>query len=65
MTKSKENHELETIDWGFLRIINYRGVLVKKIHGGFIIFNRIVGSPEHVDEIIEKSLEYLGKSIKQ
>jgi len=62
----EEKHELLTRDWGFLRIINYRGCLIKKIYLGYVVFGRhTVGSPEEVDRIIDESLQTVNKSIKQ
>lgn len=61
----QDEHELLSRDWGFLRIINYRGVLVQKIHNGYVVFGKTVGSPEAVDKLIDESLGVIENSIKQ
>jgi len=62
----QDKHELLTRDWGFLRVINYRGLLVEKILGGYVVIKKtVVSTPEEVDKVIDLALDSLDKSIKQ
>lgn len=60
----EQRHPLEEKDWPLVSIINYRNCLVEKVIGGYKIWQRIVETPKEVDEIIDKGIEFLGKSIK-
>jgi len=62
----QDKHELLNRDWGFLRIINYRGVLVEKILGGYVVIKKtVVSTPEEVDKVIDEAAGWLNESIKQ
>lgn len=55
-----EKHYLETISWGVIPVVNYRGVEVWKLKNGYKVFSQTVVSAEEVDGVIDgagKSLE--------
>ena len=58
-----EKHFLETVQWGVLAIVNYKGVLVSKIIGGYSCLNQKCKTPQEVDEIIEQAGKHLENSI--
>lgn len=41
----------------------YRGVLIEKIIGGFMVMGKKVKSMDDVDDVIDESLRTVGKSI--
>ncbi len=45
-------------------LFQYRGCLVEKIIGGFMVFGKKVKSMDDVDDLIDESLRTVGKSIK-
>jgi len=61
MTKS--NHPLEEIKWSVIPIINYRGILIEKMCGGYRVFGKLCSSPESVDEAIDNATSILSESI--
>lgn len=44
-------------------LFQYRGCLVEKIIGGFMVFGKKVKSMDDVDDLIDESLRTVGKSI--
>lgn len=56
-------HYLERIIWPPIGIVNYKGLLVEKVKGGYKIFNQTVLTPEKVDEVLREAAEALNKSI--
>ena len=44
-------------------LFQYRGCLVEKIIGGFMVFGKKVKSIEEIDDVIDESLRTVGKSI--
>ena len=59
-------HYLDTISWGVITWVNYRGVLVERALGnGFTVFEKTVKTGEDVDNLIEAANLWLGKSIEK
>lgn len=66
--ETKDNHELENLAWDVIGggVVTYRGCEIRKIIGGYCVFDKhLVSTPKEVDRIIDLSLAYLDKSIKQ
>ena len=62
----EDKHPLDAVDWGVIPIISYRGVYVtKQPNGLYTVFGEKDLLPGGVDSIIDKSNEWIGKSIKQ
>jgi hypothetical protein len=56
-------HELETIVWGIVPCVNYRGCIVYKTESGYYIFNQEVLTPADVDALIDLSLTTIQNSL--
>ena len=56
-------HELETIVWGIVPCVNYRGCTVYKTESGYYIFNQEVLTPADVDALIDLSLTTIQNSL--
>ena len=59
----KEKHTLEQTEWGVIPISYYRGCLITKLIGGYSIFGKKYLTPQEVDEVIDKNLKVIEKSI--
>lgn len=60
---TNEKHFLETVMWGVIPIVNFNGVLVEKIIGGYRVLNQKCKNTDEVDEVIEGAGEHLKNSI--
>lgn len=60
-----QQYNLQKINWKIPPIINYRGCLVEKFTGGFLILGIPVTSMEQVDKIIDNSLQTISNSLKK
>lgn len=60
----KQKHFLDSVEWGIIPIVVYRGVLVTKLIGGYKVLNKTVVSAEWVDGVIDGALDGLKNSIK-
>lgn len=61
-----ENHFLETVKWGVIPIVSYKGTHVTKLPSGrYSLWNHHEITPEEVDRYIDESLLAVSKSIKQ
>ncbi|MES2382369.1 MAG: hypothetical protein V4538_15085 [Bacteroidota bacterium] len=60
---SKEQHELETVNWGVIPIYNYSGTLVEKLVGGYRVYGQTCNTPHEVDLIIMNACSILSESI--
>lgn len=58
-------HYLETVRWGVIPVINYKGHLLERIIGGYKILGSIAITPDEVDKKIESVNKSLNNSIKQ
>lgn len=58
-------HYLKMVSWPLCGTINYKGVLVTKIIGGYKVLESIVVTPDEVDKKIESANKSLNNSIKQ
>jgi hypothetical protein len=56
-------HELETIVWGIIPCVTYRGCTVYKTESGYYIFNQEVLTPQDVDALIDLSLTTIQNSL--
>ncbi len=59
----QSKHPLEEIKWSVIPIINYRGILIEKMCGGYRVFGKLCSSPESVDEAIDNATSILSESI--
>lgn len=56
-------HPLKEMDFGILGFVNYKGVLVEKIIGGYKVLGQVTINESGVDEIIKEAGDNLSKSI--
>ena len=56
-------HPLEKVKWGVIPIVNYRGRLVTKVHGGYKLEAVFYRSPDDIDKRIDEISEVIEKSI--
>jgi hypothetical protein len=60
----KEKHYLESVKWGVIPIVNYRGCLVEKLKDGeWKVLGKTVVSVEDVDRVIDEVGAWLDKSV--
>ena len=52
--------DLKSLDFGLLGVSVYRGVLITKMIGGYMVLNTKCKSQEEVDIVIDKSLKDIG-----
>ena len=62
---TNEKHFLETVMWGVIPIVNFNGVLVEKIIGGYRVLNQKCKNTDEVDEVIRLAQKSLSDSIER
>ena len=62
---TNEKHFLETVMWGVIPIVNFNGVLVEKIIGGYHVLNQKCKNTDEVDEVIRLAQKSLSDSIER
>ena len=55
--------DLKSLDFGLLGVSVYRGVIITKMIGGYMVLNTKCKSQEEVNTVIDKSLKDIGNSI--
>lgn len=63
MTKPK--HPLQAMQVPMIGSLNYRGVAIKKLIGGWECLGKRTTDPHEVDKIIDEAAKSIDKSIKQ
>ena len=62
--ETKEQHELLKVKFGVIPVTVYRGCIVEKAIGGYIVFGRKALTVHDVDDIINNAGEAIKQSIK-
>lgn len=63
MNQQVNKHPLEKVKWGVIAITAYKGVLVERQIGGYLVLGQKCQTPEEVDRVIEDSCVSLKNSL--
>lgn len=58
----KNKHELQTADFGLMGFYTYKGVIVQKLIGGYMVLGEKVVTEKEVDLVIKKAVNSIFQS---
>lgn len=62
--KRMNKHSLETVKWGVIPVTNYKGCLVEKAIGGYMVLGEVVKTAADVDRKINEAIISIKNSLK-